>query len=153
MLGWLRCTGRPDAARVFWTAGRPETSSRSVRCYADANICIWKSYEAAEPTAILQALLYYWRETARPGNWADTDTSAWGQGCFLRAARSSYPVTDFQDLFKHKRWLRLDFFFTVVCSSWNHHVSVESPDTQKIRHKCMKNQTKNQCGHTLVRTS
>lgn len=33
----------------------------------------------------------------------DTDTSAWGQGCFLWEARRLDPVADFQDLFKHKR--------------------------------------------------
>lgn len=74
--GWLPCTGRPGAARRFWTAGRPETNSRWVRCWAASvrrRLSFLESYAAGE-LPLESSLLYYWTEAARPGNWAETPT-------------------------------------------------------------------------------
>lgn len=100
MLGWLQCTGRPDAARVFWTAGWPETNSRSVlRCIQlDVNFChFWRGTTALSRRRSFWSLLYFIIEQSSEA-WKlsrDTDTSAWGQSCFLWVARSLYPVADF----------------------------------------------------------
>lgn len=87
------------------------------RCH---HLSFLKGYNGAEPTVISRWLLLYFIIEQNSEDWKlsrDTDTLAWGQSCFLWVARSLYPVADFQDLFKHKRWFRLDLLSMVALFS------------------------------------